>query len=298
MLAARSLLLFALLAPACRDASPSVGDHVPREPLLVGDARDALQTFRRFLDLMQEGQLDSEQGRAVLAHDFDLGSALKPGERHDCDAVVRIDDTHAVARVVLIEPARENVAFQLGKDSLTLHAPEHAVDTYWYLDHTDAWRVTTWRALACTGLLEHLAWADLDPAELDRAQPGLSGMIENARLTLRSDRELGDWFRSHRAELDALAASARETVTANGNGVRRVMAAPDSSGAVAEELRRLHLSAVLVKDDGGLDLTVGGVTDNEVLFRFVPSDELPRISPDDVIWAERVAPGWFLLRTT
>lgn len=65
-------------------------------------------------------------------------------------------------------------------------------------------------------------------------------------------------------------------------------------------VRGLHLSenAPVVEVDGSFQFVIGGITDNTVGYGFSPSGALPPISTDEFIWVERLAPHWFLFRTT
>lgn len=297
-----ALSLFAIALPACSGADSTSAKPVGAPTELVGDASEPLQAFERFLDLNARGEMDSEEGRALLGGEMKLPNNKEPHARMHCDKIVRIDAARAVGRVSVLEPAREVEGF-----GGNLRVPERTVDVYFFLERSDRWRVTTIRAMANLELLGGLAWSDIDPAEMERLRPGHAETVANARLILSSDRELAQWFRDHQTELDSVASRARDLA---GRSDQRSFRNPSlvevarreaAASPLGDALRALRVSTAELRDDGALEVMLGGITDNTVLFLHVPSDQLPHIGDGDemdVIWAERVAPGWFLVRTT
>jgi hypothetical protein len=50
---------------------------------------------------------------------------------------------------------------------------------------------------------------------------------------------------------------------------------------------------------GGVNILVGGILDNMLLYSYLPDGvEPPSMSPNDYIYVEQVAPGWYLIKRT
>lgn len=292
---ARRIGIGSLLLLACAESSS-------RSPAIVrvGDVAEPLAAFERFLELHHAGKLDSDEARDVVRPELAKEFRDTPTElRLTCNQVIRLDDTHAVARTSFTTPEQAVAEGELGGGMPATRIPAREVDVYWYLERTDRWLVAEDRALACTDFLVIEAWG------FPEGTPGLGADVQrNARLVLKSDRELARWFTEHEAALDAIARDARALAKA-GEGRRFQVpfsfskdAKPD---AMTKPLSALDASSVLVREDGSVDVVLGGATDNEVLFRHVPDGTTPRITPDDLIWVEPVGrdgSGWFLVRTT
>jgi hypothetical protein len=256
----------------------------------VGDAAEPLRVFERFLARAAQGDLSAAEREEFLEGELAQGEFdAHPREPLVCNSIVRLDATHAVARVTLEQPARKLPLGREGEGGFEVEFPAREVDTYWFLAKTDRWRIGAQRALAETGLLELMLALPEDPHSSDAED---AESRANARLILASDRELAAWFRDRKAEIQALAKAARELAAAGQDPKFK------ASSALGPLLRELHVSNAEVLADGGVDIVFGGLTDNVVLLRHVPSGVRPAITPHDVIWAEALGGGWFLVRTT
>ncbi len=285
--AARESSVPATLEPQAAEAKPTPVVHEAPSIERVGDVDEPLAVFESFLASVAAHTLDTEAGRALVGGEFAKESDVSGDEPlGDCDAIVRIDAEHAVARVTVHDPGGE--MFKFDKD---LELPMPAVDTnlYFYLDKTDVWRVTAVRALAQT-------WFQASMVALDDAypqkDPKLRELAENARMTLMSDQQVVTWFGVHRTELEALA------IRTSGLAPGKFVLSTDES-ELSADLRALHVSNAELRDDRTVAIVIGGITDNSVgLMHVVDPAMPPHISPNDVIWAQALGGGWFLFRTT
>lgn len=152
-------------------------------------------------------------------------------------------------------------------------------DAYFYLKREKgAWKVSAARSFALTGIIfmardELKKKARLSAQERDE--------LANMNLLLASDATLKAYFLKNRADFEKL----------------RLETARSGVGKKALE-RKLALDSVIVGEKGAVDFIIGGVTDNTVGFGYSPRDKLPPIDPGEKIWVERLAPRWFLFRTT
>ena len=253
----------------------------------VGDVDEPLAVFERFLAAVASNTLNSDEGRALLAGEL----AKEPYEKDEqplgpCDAIVRIDDRNAVARVTVHDPGGKSFEMEKG---LELHTPPVDTNLYFYLVKSDAWRVTTVRALAQT-------WFQMSIVALDEAypqqEPKLREMADNARMTLMSDQQVVTWFAAHRSELEALASRTLELA----QGKAATFATESELGG---DLLALHLNSSEVDGDRTVTIVIGGITDNTVGVMQLPQPAaLPHIEPNERIWAQPLGGGWFLFRTT
>ena len=143
-----------------------------------------------------------------------------------------------------------------------------------------------------------IAWGVPDDRDLGDE---ISRSRKNALLTLKPDLELAQWFREHAKEIEGLSKLARGLVP---QGQSRFFSdtaranEPETPRTLQSEIDALAITGVEVHEDDSIDVVVGGLADNAVIFRHVLDGLLPHISRSGVIWAEALGDGWFLVRTT
>jgi len=239
----------------------------------VPDEEQALQAFARFLELNKAGKLQSPEARALL-----IGEALDWTRETigpfsgPADALIAISTDSLVVRVPVTMPNAE------------------VKDFYFYLRENGGWKISAMRSLALTGIIYMVR--DMDPNEI-AAIPDGAYIVENARLTLRSDHELRSWFAEHSDELRRVAALVGESSTE----LHRVKAAELNETAILKDLRGLALSSAR-RLPNGVEFVIGGMVDNHVGFLHLRSGAPPPISPRNYIWIESLGEGWYLFRTT
>ncbi len=177
----------------------------------------------------------------------------------------------------------------------------HAQDWYLYLVRGgEVWKLEAVRTL----VLPPLFYTILDSlAAGTNAPDSLAAMVQGMRLTASSDSALKAYFAAHAREMDALAALVARTPSlrlATGDG--RVEPAGADAREIRVALRALHIGAASrdgVEAPGCVLLTIGGMADNEVGYLHAPPGcKVPKMSPERFIYVERVAPGWYLYKTT
>ena len=180
-----------------------------------------------------------------------------------------------------------------------------AEDWYTYLRREQgAWKIEAVRTLALPPMIYML----LDTLQAARKTGTLgeldARMLENLRLTTQSDSALKAYLVAHQPAFLAIARHfeaipAAEDISEEGK-VRG--SAPDAARRqLAAELRALHLNGVMRQQSAPrcIFVVVGGMLDNEVGYIYAPDGcAPPPISPGDYIYVERVAPGWYIYKTT
>jgi hypothetical protein len=236
----------------------------PAPPSLDG----ARETAAELLALNAKAALRSERGAALRGGELKEISTDSFGPLDEApNLVVPNGDGYAVART---SRRRDDGS---------------KVDVYLYLAFEDAWRVTAMRALALPRFF-------LDLRDNLRARSTLTDEerleLANSDLVLASDAELAAWFSAHEADMRRLA-----TLAAKKSG----RAATADRARMEAILRRLAVTSV-GSEGGAVRVLVGGIMDNSVGFLYSPGAPPQEITTYEYIWVERIAPGWYLYRTT
>jgi len=168
----------------------------------------------------------------------------------------------------------------------------YVADLYFYLTFDGSWRIGAVGRLALTGIVE-MAYQGLKSKKtLTKAE---QDELSNLELLLAPDETLRAWFRRNIETMNKL------------YDLTRTMRKGDSVSLPAQDkrfpditriLNEIHFDVVEVLEDGNVQITIGGVTDNTVGFIYSPSNNPPSIDPHSYIWVEEVATRWFLFRTT
>ena len=168
----------------------------------------------------------------------------------------------------------------------------YVADFYFYLISDVSWKIVTMRRLALTGIVE-MAYNGL------KAKKSLTSEerdeLSNLELVLASDEALRAWFGKNLASMNRLRALTHSIP----KGEYVFLNHQDKNyPEIGKLLKELHFSGLEVQQDGNVQMTIGGVTDNTVGFIYSASNHPPPISPGPYIWVEQVADKWFLFRTT
>jgi hypothetical protein len=224
----------------------------------------------RLFDFSNKQTLQSPEARSLLtgeALDWKMPTFGKLVAAPD--KVVLLDAENAVGRI-------------------QLQGTNRVVDVYFYLKLQDSWKVSAVRTLALTGIVE-------GACEYLKTNPDLTAeekdQLGNCELVLASDEALRQWFAKNAKAMNSLYEMSR--------GLKPGREEQDPNYAkIKAQLKALHFAAVEAEDDGTIEFTIGGITDNTVGFLYSPANKPPKISFNLYIWVEEIAPKWFLFRTT
>jgi hypothetical protein len=216
------------------------------------------------------------------------------------------DEARVQHRPVLVSCERAIYATTISTDA-------GGEDWYVYLAwEGGGWKIEAVRKLALPGIfsiaLGSLVAApdavDQRAALLGEQAPQVSGaeMLANMRLVASTDAALKAYFAQHQDELLQLVSDFEQRpsltlVTSDG----RTRPEGGESGAMAAQIRQLHLNAVYRNpaQPGCAFVSIGGVLDNEVGYLYAPPGcAVPEMSPNHYILIEPIATGWFLFKTT
>jgi len=168
----------------------------------------------------------------------------------------------------------------------------YVADLYFYLGFDGTWKIGAVRRLALTGIVE-MAYNGLRLKKTLTQEE--QDELSNLELVLASDEVLRAWFGRNVSALNRLYELTRSMHT--GEYVFLIRQ-EKSYPKIRQMLKELHLDGLEVQQDGNVQITIGGVTDNTVGFIYSPSNHPPPIDPSSYIWVEGVANKWFLFRTT
>ncbi|MEO7411341.1 MAG: hypothetical protein ABIU10_08490 [Sphingomicrobium sp.] len=174
-----------------------------------------------------------------------------------------------------------------------LPASDAGPDRYLFLARVGGeWKIVAGRSLALTGLL---AMLKSEFEKLPNRSIQQEATLRNARLTLSSDQYLSEWFNSHHDELDDLRKAFVKSATTSWRNDMPGL----EGGATSSKLTELGLLSVFRNEAGHIQVTIGGMVDNEVGFMFVEADaKPPAISSSRYIWVEPLSGGWYYYKTT
>lgn len=210
--------------------------------------------------------------------------------------VLNQTDTKAVVNVTLI-------------DSL-----EKGMDTYIHFEKDIVWKISAFRALAMTGMLEQAKneLEKITEKELDSllSLKGKEKMfenkedykyqLENLKLTLEFDDNIIKHFNENKDNFEKLK---EKIVSFKSNLKNKDFDKPyDLNEIFKIELRELYLGKLLKYDlicEECLEFTIGGMIDNTVgYFYLADKTKLPILNPSRIIMIREIGSGWYMFKTT
>jgi hypothetical protein len=193
-----------------------------------------------------------------------------------------------------------------------------ALDTYLHFERDTVWKLNAFRALAMTGMIEQ-AKQELEritPAQIDAqiarvaasrdkknqlitSRADYNFELGNYSLVLESDGHLIEHFRKNQVAFNHLRDQALAQVPSPGsNEVRGTPIITTEQSAY----RKIFISSVRAEratSGKRLNFLIGGILDNTVGYYYVTDkQEVPTMSPDDVIMVREIGDGWYLYKTT
>jgi hypothetical protein len=200
-----------------------------------------------------------------------------------------------------------------------LDSTRKGLDTYLHFKKDSIWRLSAFRALAMTGMIEEMKneLEAMTPKQIDELikkskRPGKpeEGEITsredyefelgNARLTLELDDNIIKHFEVNKARFEQLKDSAlNELSTKKTKDEGRIGLLKDRK----KDYHKLFISSVSFGDYelGGdcLNFLIGGILDNTVGYLYIKDKkDLPEMSDSNVIMIREIGNGWYIYKTT
>ena len=126
-----------------------------------------------------------------------------------------------------------------------------------------------------------------------------SKFIASLQLWCMTDRELKSWFLTNRKSLDKALALAKAATKNQPQALNRFGDGEDHGHPeLRQAIEKLSLLYVENRADGNIEFCIGGILSKRVAFLFSQHDHPPKMdSTYKVIWVEKLAGHWYLLRT-
>ena len=193
------------------------------------------------------------------------------------------------------------------------------VDTYLHFKKDTIWKAQAFRALAMTGMIQagYEQLKALTPAQVDsviktpnkseagtrmfKSKKEYQYLLNNAQLTLSSDKQLIAHFIKNKVQFEKLKNElVSKGIMRSTGGIKSLK----NGKALREKVEALLLHDVRPDDNGDSDIsnlnfTIGGILDNTVGYLYIPDVKyVPKMSPHNFIMIRKMAPCWYIYKTT
>jgi hypothetical protein len=192
------------------------------------------------------------------------------------------------------------------------------LDTYLYFEKETVWKMSAFRSLAMTGIIEQMIieLEKMTPQQVDdliaksneKKNKGYSTItsredynfqLANAKLTLELDENIVKHFVANQEAFERLKTLAlAELGEASSSDERSV----ELLSTVKQDYKKLLINSV---STGGYELgncinfLIGGMVDNAVGYLYVEDkNDVPEMNPDRVIMIREIGNGWYVYKTT
>ena len=193
------------------------------------------------------------------------------------------------------------------------------VDTYLHFEKDTTWKVSAFRGLAMTGIIEQLKneLEKMTPEQVDEiiksgkknkkskesalftSKEEYEFELGNAKLTLELDDNIAKHFLTNQAEFERLKNLALTQLEKETADEERSMKLIED---FKTDYRKIFISSV---STGGYELgncinfLIGGMIDNTVGYLYVTDKKyLPEMNPERVIMIKEIGNGWYIYKTT
>lgn len=191
-----------------------------------------------------------------------------------------------------------------------------SVDTYLHFKKDVVWKISAFRALAMTGLLEQMKneFEKLSDDQIDslinlqaqekvkifESKEDFKYILENVKLVLESDDNIIKYFNDNKEKFENLKS---KIIAFKSNSKSEDINITDELNDICKtELRELYLgnfSGFKKICDECVELTIGGIIDNFVgYFYLQDKSKLPEMTKDRIIMIREIGNGWYIFKTT
>lgn len=219
-----------------------------------------------------------------------------------------------ITRFTLLDQAEKNAVVGM----TILDSSGKGIDTYLHFEKDTVWKMSAFRALAMTGMIEEVKneLEKMTPQQVDEmiaknknrkkedasmfaSRDDYNFQLGNVRLTLELDENIAKHFLANQSEferLKSLALAQLEKEKADKEGSIKLIE------NYKVDYKKLFISSV---STGGYELgncinfLIGGIIDNTVGYMYVKDKkDLPKMNPSDIIMIKEIGNGWYIYKTT
>lgn len=192
------------------------------------------------------------------------------------------------------------------------------VDTYLHFEKEAIWKMSAFRALAMTGMIQQIVQEleKITPKQIDeiikysaknnvkegmfKSREEYDFMLGNSKLTLELDENIIKHFLLNQVEFNMLKDSALKELKTKDVNVDKTLPLLEN---LKKNYRLLLITSVSFGDyevgSNCLSFSIGGMLDNTVGYLYVKDKkDLPEMNPSGVIMLKEIGNGWYLYKTT
>jgi hypothetical protein len=192
------------------------------------------------------------------------------------------------------------------------------LDTYLHFEKDTVWKMSAFRALAMTGIIEQvkIELEKMTPQQVDdiiakskkkkkddfamfTSREDYNFQLGNAKLTLELDDNISKHFVSNQAEFERLKNLALTQLEKGKVDKERSMKLIEN---LKTDYQKLFISSVSTGGYGlgnCINFLIGGMVDNSVGYIYVKDKkDLPAMNSDRVIMIREIGNGWYIYKTT
>lgn len=195
----------------------------------------------------------------------------------------------------------------------------NGLDTYLHFVKDTIWKMTAFRALAQTGIIEQeiVELEKMTPQQIDeiitkasknknKSDDGMFSSKEdydfelgNAKLTISLDDNIIKHFLDNKTEFERIKDSVINELTTKKADEEREESLIQN---LKSDYKNLFISSVSLGIDqfnNCINFLIGGILDNSVGYLYVKDKkDLPEMNPDRIIMIREIGNGWYIYKTT
>lgn len=197
--------------------------------------------------------------------------------------------------------------------NVTLTNNEHkGVDTYIHFAKENIWKISAFRALAMTGIIEKILndCEFMTETQIDsliangafKSKEDYDYQMKNMRLTIALDDEIIQHFNDNKEKFESLKNELSNYIKLL--PTKDLDSSFDINNIFETKLRELSLGKISLNDyelncDDCLIFPIGGMLDNVVgYFYLEDKSKLPEMNPSRIIMIREIGNNWYMYKTT
>jgi len=192
------------------------------------------------------------------------------------------------------------------------------LDTYLHFEKDVVWKMSAYRGLAMTGMIEQLkvGLEEMTPQQIDdiiamskkeqeddfsmfTSREEYDFLLGNTKLTLELDDNIAQHFLANQAEFERLKTLALTQLEKEKVDEERGIQLIEELKADYQKLFIFSVSTGGYELGNCINFLIGGMIDNSVGYIYVKDKkDVPEMNPDRIIMIKEIGNGWYIYKTT
>lgn len=189
------------------------------------------------------------------------------------------------------------------------------LDTYLHFEKDTIWKISAYRTLAMTRIIEHVAieLEKMTPQQVDdiiakskkdtlaifTSREDYNFQLGNTKLTLELDENVAKHFMTNQAEFERLKNLALKQLQKEKVNEERSVKLIENLKADYQKIFITSVSTGGHELGNCINFLIGGILNNSVGYIYVEDKkELPEMNPSRIIMIQEVGNGWYIYKTT